>query len=461
MPRSTFIEMPANGAFTVGLCLVVALLHTLSPMALAELGYSYEDAGGNPLEKMHPATLVAGGLLFIGMLASQQPVSWAVALARRYPGLMFHVVATLALMAYSTRVLKLPFTGPIDTLLLPAAVFLLLQSASPQRLAILANAIHLAMFVNAVIGIAEFAFGERLVPFTAGGVPVEDDWRSTALIGHPLANSSVTAAYLLCLAMGGAVTLPRLLLAGQVIVCTSALAVFGGRAATVLLVAILALGALYKLPVVVQRGLVDRRLLVAVAIAVPVIAAAVAMLASWQFFDRFLERFIDDGGSAESRIVMFELFRDLTWHDVMFGPDADFIASRQRMLGIEFGIESFWIGFILIYGFFISIPIWIGLALFSWEIWRRTAPSSAWVLLFFFLIASTSVSLTAKGISLALVVLHVLVLLDPGLLARAAGQRHVAVRLPRLAEPEPKAASIVMTDVSRYGSRRRPRLEVG
>ena len=70
---------------------------------------------------------------------------------------------------------------------------------------------HALLLLNATIGIVEFASGLRFTPLVAAGVVIEDDWRSTALLGHPLANASLTGAYILMLALGAGRDLPPLL----------------------------------------------------------------------------------------------------------------------------------------------------------------------------------------------------------------------------------------------------------
>jgi hypothetical protein len=405
--------LPEGPVATGVLALATVLLLAVSPMLLAAVGINYEDAGGSPLEKLHPATLVAFALLAWQVAASGQPVSWTIAVVERHPGLLFYVLAVLCLMAYSSLVLRLPFTGPIDTFLHPAALFLLLAGASERRRWWLAAAMHGMMLLNATLGIGEYLAGERLIPYTAGGVPVLDDWRSTALLGHPLTNASVTAAYLLCLAYGAARALPSPVVLVLATVNAAALAPFGGRSSTLLMIAFLIVLGLWRLVPYLRGRPIERRRLALVLAALPLAVGAVAGLVALDFFDRFLDRFVDDGGSAESRLIMFELFRDLGAYEILFGPDPNHISTRQRVLGIEFGIESFWVGFILYYGLIVSIPIFIALFTISAEVVRATRPAAAWILLFFFLVASTSASLTAKGSALAIVVLQALVLLGP------------------------------------------------
>src|SRR5438045_1573292 len=71
------------------------------------------------------------------------------------------------------------------------------------------------------------------------GIELTGDWRSTALLGHPLANAVVTGVYILVLAVGGGRDLPDVLRPMLVVVQLAAMFAFGGRASFVLLVAML------------------------------------------------------------------------------------------------------------------------------------------------------------------------------------------------------------------------------
>ena len=83
----------------------------------------------------------------------------------------------------------------------------------------------------------------------------------------------------------------------------------------------------------------------------------------------------------------------------------------QRSEGIELGLESFWIATIVSYGLLLSLIFFTSLALFCREV-ARAAGAGAWqVWLFFFIVASTSVSISAKTHTFGLIIAMMLVLL--------------------------------------------------
>jgi hypothetical protein len=100
---------------------------------------------------------------------------------------------------------------------------------------------------------------------------------------------------------------------------------------------------------------------------------------------------------------MFEMFRPIGTYDLLFGPDQAVTATWQRLEGLEFGIESFWVGMPLTYGMVISVIFFAGLACFCHALIKLTGRGTAIVLLVFFLTASTSASLAQKTPALGMV----------------------------------------------------------
>jgi hypothetical protein len=402
---------PDGRVIGLGLALVAVLYLTISPLALVNLGLKYDDTGGNFLEKVHPATILAVLVLSFAAVFQRNALSNLVAAIEAYPGTAVFVILIGALIAHSIQFVVLPFTGFIDTFLAPVIVFFLFKNMRDDRAIRFVWLIHTLMITNAVVGIVEFATGWRLTPLVASGLVIDDDWRSTALLGHPLANASLTGAYILALALGAARDLPRPFVIGGFVISAAGMVVFGGRASTVILFAMIAALAMTRGYTVLQGQRFSKNGILATLIAIPVIALTLVTLAEAGFFDQFVERFIDDRGSAETRVEMFELFQHLSWFELLFAPDAGLLATYKRIYGLDFGIESFWVSFVLNYGLIPGLAFFAGLYLFCRDIVRTIRPGGAWVLVFFFAVATTSVSLSAKTPLFAVVVLMLMVLM--------------------------------------------------
>ena len=404
---------PDGPLSSLALGILAVLLMALSPMALIALGLNYEDTGGSPLEKMHPATLLAAALVLAAGIASGNPVRWALAGVAANRSLFPYLGVIALLILHSVKTVGLPFTHFIDTFILPALLFLLFRSPEEARGRHLAWIIHALMAANAAIGIGELASGLRITPLVAGGVAIDDDWRSTALLGHPLANACLTGSYLLMLALGGGRDLPGWLRPALFLLNAGAMAAFGGRAASVLLLVTLLLIAATRLTAILRGGTFSTVSVLKALVVAPVLALATTVLLERGSFDLFIERFVDDKGSAETRIEMFELLRRIPFGELLLGPDAGQVATLQHMHGLEFGIESFWVSFVLSYGLVPSVVFFAALAWFTADMLRHMQGRAAWVVGFFYAVASTSLSLSAKSPLLAVLTLMLLVLMRP------------------------------------------------
>jgi hypothetical protein len=405
--------------------LSVALLFTISALTLNLWGFNYETAGGIILEKIHPATWLAFAALACLLVASPARLAFLNSLVSRNPGIVVYLAAFAVLFQHIVLVQRMPFTPIIDTFLSPAALFVCLTQLAPRTRSRLAFLLHFAMLLNAVLGIYEFASGWRLTPFSAavGGIQFETDWRSSALLGHPLTNAMTTGVYVLALLQGAGRDLPALLRPAAMVVQLIAMVAFGGRASLVILLALSALvGArgFFRVALGARINVAQTAMVLA---AIPLAAIVLDQAIASGFFDRLIERFTDDRGSAKARLVLAQLINQFSWSELLIGPDPDKVASLMTLEGVEFGIESFWIGFMLSYGLIASLLFFIGLGFFCRELLRQTRSGGFLALVYFFAVATTSVSISAKSLTLAQLTAILLVCLprlpEPGAPKRA------------------------------------------
>jgi hypothetical protein len=393
--------------------LSIAVLFLVSNMMLARLGIDYEVSGGSPLSKIHPGTYLALTAAVLLVVTRLDPFPLLDDVIGRHWGTLVFAMTVVLLLAQATLVQAMPATGIIDTFVLPIALFILLTRLRGSTLSFIAVGIHLVMAANAVLGLVELAGGIRLTPLVAAGIALTNDWRSSALLGHPLANAILTGAYMLLLMTGGGRDLPRGTLPVVLLLQAAAMFAFGGRAASVLLVAV-AVPALIARAVAgrgpLRLGLIETAIGLVVA-AMAVLAVLVVAASGADFFYRFFERFVEDQGSAETRIAMFSLIAQIPLRDLVFGPSPELVATLQRLEGIEFGIESFWVGMIAYFGVIVSLPLFLGLMLFLFrDVLREARTGAGWTALYVVAVASTSASFSGKTTSLALLVVMIVVL---------------------------------------------------
>jgi len=407
------------------LCAWAALitLFLISNLMMARLGLAYETTGGAQWEKISPATYFAIAGLFGLLVARPDLAALADEIVRRHKGLIVFFIGWAMLFAYIVRFQGSPLTATFDTFLLPMALFLILprtRGITQRRMALF---IHAFMAANALLGFAEFAAGFRLTPIVAQGLEITSDYRSSALLGHPLNNAAITACYSLIVMLGGAKYLTPVWRTAALLLQLPALAVFGGRFATVAFLGFAAVIALHRLAQIFAGRKFSQTAAAAMLILVPLMLVGTSLLIAEGFLDKFLMRFVEDEGSAASRLIMFDLIGKIPFHDLLIGASPEVVATLQRTEGIAFGIESFWVGFIAYYGILISVPFFAGLVAFLVDLARQTSKGSAWTILLFILICSTSASLSGKTTSFGAFVALLMILMRPLLVAQAPPQR--------------------------------------
>ena len=366
-------------------------------MTLTAIGVNYDTVGGNPLLKLHPANWLFAMALLSNLLSQPEPVGYVSELPRAFPGALLFVLMGAFTVAFAMLVQHAPVMPLVDTFFAATAMLVLYDGIDEAMRARLRWLIHVILFANACVGIIEFLTQTRLTPFVVAGVPVLHDYRSTALFGHPLVNAGTTAAYVLMLFFGGDPSGRPFLKAGLTGVQLVALVAFGGRTAIVLSAVLLAIGSLPTIAGVINGRRFDQRIGLVFVLGAPVIIAATFAAASSGFFANLIDRFEDDRGSTQARIVMLDLFNSFSFEDLLLGPDPERLASLQSSLGIEYGIENSWLGLMFQYGAIITAFFVLGLLALLGDFVRRTRPKSGIIVLYFLILVSSSASLSVKS----------------------------------------------------------------
>jgi hypothetical protein len=87
------------------------------------------------------------------------------------------------------------------------------------------------------------------------------------------------------------------------------------------------------------------------------------------------------------------------------------VNALQAQLGLNYGIENFWISCIVQFGLVHTILITLGLCCFFAELLRRSDRAAWAIVLLILMIAASSVSFSSKNIQLAQLVLVIALLL--------------------------------------------------
>jgi hypothetical protein len=391
--------------------LALIVLFFISSKVLTAAGIPYAPPGGSALTKFHPATFLTLTALGVWAIAIG-PGRMLSGLASQRPGTLVFAAAIVLLTFQAAVVQKLPISAVVDTFVLPLALFVCISSLSATVTERLLVGIHLFFLLNSTLGYLEYLTPFRLTPTYQDGVIVTYDWRATALLGHPLVNALATGIYLLILTGPGG---RRFDLSIRAVLCLynlGAMVAFGGRAATVALLGLLALRAALQIARVLAGRPFRLRDAAIGILGLTALAIAGSLLVQAGALDSFLGRFEDDSGSAATRVAMFSIFDGMALRDVLFAPDLAHIASNQRRLDLAIGIESFVVAFIAYYGVVTTVLFFLGLAAFAAEIVRAVGAAALLPLAYYFVVTSTATGIANKTIDFAIVMVMIMILLD-------------------------------------------------
>ncbi|HMK91270.1 MAG TPA: VpsF family polysaccharide biosynthesis protein [Methylocystis sp.] len=374
----------------------IVVLFSVSSLALGFAGIKYDAEGGAAWQKLHPATYAAVLALVFGFLGVKRRWLFLREVAARMPGLAFFALFWLQLMVYAALVRHAPFTPLFETFLIGPTALLFDDQLPDSVKRSLRLFLHVLLFVNALLGVAELLLHFRVFPYVVAGEDVSGDYRSTALLGHPLLNAATSGAYLLCLYFGGDRSLGAATRAALIFVQLLGMAAFGGRTAIIMSALIIAAHTTKDLAFLLFGARFDMRRALAAAIAAPLLLSMGAYALLGGYLDDLIGRFIDDKGSAEARLIMVQLFDSFSLTDLLIGPDPQVVDTKLMSLGISVGIENSWIALLFEYGGLMTLFFCIGFFALLWELLRRSRRGALELIIFFIVLVSSALGIAAK-----------------------------------------------------------------
>ncbi|MHC2438129.1 VpsF family polysaccharide biosynthesis protein [Bradyrhizobium sp. USDA 4451] len=337
------------------------------------IGYDYSSIGGMPLTKIHVATYFIV-LLFVAFIVSYPQKS---DLARYYLatklGTIYFFLATTFAVINIVVGRRNGFGMYFDTDLHLFLCCMLLPFVPPDGMERLERFLHWFFAINAVLGIFELVSGVNVFPlmtYSPDGMTTLEP-RATAFLSHPLHAATVTCAYIVSLLVGAGRLLRPDLRIPMIGLQTVALLAFGGRTALLLTLAILAFASLWQVLRFTGGRHISRTKVILAIATVPVGIAIVSVLAYAGFFDQFLDRFSEDGGSARSRVLMLPLLLSFNWTDFLWGANTDYAVAQVYSFGLEWGVENPFIQMSVFQGVVVASLVMSGLLLLLYDVYKR------------------------------------------------------------------------------------------
>jgi hypothetical protein len=390
----------------VGVWTAVGILFSVSGGMLWLLGYNYDGLSGSPLTKLHPFTYMIVAIFIWRSLAYGNPIGYGALVVSRRPASALLIFVATCLIGLTAARGGSGVAGYVDTFIGPALLVFLLVEADARETAELATLLHVVMTANALLGLFEFVSKTLVFPYRLDGELFVTDTRSTALQGHPLVNAMLTAIYIMGL-LGGARSIPQHVKFVLVGLQCAALVVFGGRAAIVTTGLI---GSLYGVWLLSRTLRSNRTSLLGAAFAMAILAivpVAIVAVISAGYLDEILVRFASDGGSANARVQMFDLFSYLSLRDLIVGPDLDYVETLRRINGLEWGIENPIVRMTLYQGAFVTLIVLLSFCLFIRELIQGREGGTWLPILAMLILLNTYESIATKSTAVAKIVVFI------------------------------------------------------
>lgn len=394
--------------------LTMAIMFGISPMSLESAGWNYFGAGGAGPTRFHPATFLLLLTFLLITLRDGNPLASILNSFGEDLRVTIFLLVWLVTVYHGVRNQDAPVATMVDTYLVPLLMLLIFRRTDPSFSARMSAIIHAIFAANVLIGVVEFGTGWRLGVHGELAELVTADWRSTALLGHPLANALMTGCYIMILMLGGGQDLRGIWRPAMIVLQFVGMVVFGGRTSLVLLL-------LFAAILLTLRGFrflggtrISLRTLTWRLLMLPLGLIAVATLFHLGFFDKFIERFVNDNDSANARVRMLELFSGFTTEELLFGPQQDHLAYLVRVFRLEFGIESLWVAFSLYYGVIPAMVFFGAVLFFLFSVMSHCLKRGWIIFLYFFLVNSTFLGIAGKSVGFANLCMMILILLPAG-----------------------------------------------
>lgn len=373
------------------MAIYVILMFFVSANVLDTIGYDYSSIDGSPIMKIHIATyfLVALFGLFI-ISYPQKSDLLRYYLATKLGTIYFFLACTFALINIVLEG-RNGFGMYFDTDLNLFLCCMLLPFVTPANMTRLERFLHWFFALNAVYAMFDLATGIKFFPLIAyspdGLTTIES--RAAGFLSHPLHAATITAVYIVSLLTGAGRELRPNLRNPMIVLQMGGLLAFGGRTAFVLMLLILSLTLLWKSVRFFSGMRISHRSVVVAAASIPVGITALASLAAMGAFDQLLERFVEDGGSARSRVLMVPLIMSFNWGDLLWGASTDYVRSQIYSFGLEWGVENPFLQIGVFQGVVIALLIMIGFVLLLYDVYKRLSPLAIFPILIFVGLCST------------------------------------------------------------------------
>lgn len=343
------------------------LMFLASASFLRQVGLDINNPDAGLIQRLHPSFYLLTPFSILVLMAHLSGSDFSVRKSTEREGFIsFSFYFYMAAVALAVACAAIGFTeasvaATASTFLLPVFVYASARLITKDGISSLRTALLLFIFANSLLGIFEKVFEYRLFEYMVGTTEKLNDNRPTAWFSHPLNNALITAIVLV--GMIYSKTMERnIYYWSAVLVHVVALFCFGGRTAAVSVVLIVVVDYLVSAFKIAKSG---RGVLALFGKTIGILIACIGIywLVGVGFLDSFVQRFVDDGGSAQVRWNTINLIMDFDYIGALSGINSTSLQSLLSYYDI-FNIEFSWLLIIMSHGIIVGSLLIISMIAF-------------------------------------------------------------------------------------------------
>ena len=391
------------------------LIFFASASFLRGFGLELNNPDAGLIQRLHPSFYLLTPFSLLILISHFSGSDFSVRRSAEREGFIsfsfcFYMAAVaLALVCAMFGFTEASVAATASTFLLPIFVYASTRLITNSGADYLRKALLLMIFANSLLGIFEKVFEYRLFEYIVGITEKLNDNRPTAWFSHPLNNALITSIVLVGMIYSKYIE-RNIYYWIAVVAHVVALFCFGGRTAAVavaLVIVVDYLASAFKLAKS-GRGVLP---LFIKTIGILLACMAVYWLMGVGFIDSFVQRFVDDGGSAQVRWNTIKLVMDFDYIGALSGINA---SSLQGLLSYYdiFNIEFSWFLLIMSHGLIVGCFLIVAMIAFIRDLCKGGGKSSLYMAFIFISVTFGFTSIASVSLLLSQLVIMIFIFKD-------------------------------------------------
>ncbi len=387
------------------MCLSIVFALFLPGRLLWIFGINYITAEASLLEKIHPATY---------MIAITAIVWFFQVAGDKRRDFHFREILYVGLGlfgAFCVLIYAAVFLGgqlaPVADSLLCAPIFgIILHFMTKRQRNVVLAIVLFCVALNIILIFYEYASGSILLPPVFSDLTdlkaqrsastSEFDGRASGLYGHPLSAGTMTLIFIVCCVETAERLKWRILTLALAAGAVATLPTFGARWASVLFALYLFFVSLrFIFNMAVTRRISQQSVMILFVIALGAVPLGFAAF-ELGLFDKLIERFEYDPGSAATRAAALDMLLSSSMSEIVMGDTEDTLTNKLIVSDSTYGVEVFWIGFIMRYGLICAVIYFPALFFFMHQLRIDGGRMGTMVSIAFLALISGSLSILGK-----------------------------------------------------------------